>query len=198
MRAGQLSSAPDMPRPLREPVLRLEPSEGERLALLEAISPAFHRLLVVACESGLSRGDLLALDWSSVSLSEGLLRVARLKTGVESVIPLSAACRAALGPQGTGLVFRTARGRGIGVSALNRAWRAAKAAAGIERRLRWHDLRHGFASRCASGGVSLLVLKAALGHSSLRTVERYARPDLSAMEAVRRALDPRDDLEKPQ
>jgi len=77
--------------------------------------------------------------------------------------------------------------------ALDRACRRANL-----RRLRWHDLRHSFASQLAIGGLSLQRIQKWLGHSTIKMTERYAHltPDggrefLSALDAPRGA-DKRD------
>ncbi len=69
--------------------------------------------------------------------------------------------------------------------ALDRACRRANL-----RRLRWHDLRHSFASQLAIGGLSLQRIQKWLGHSTIKMTERYAHltPDggrefLSALDA---------------
>lgn len=110
-------------------------------------------LFVVALETGLSRSDLLALRWKDVQ--GRVIRVPRRKTGVESVIPISPACRAALDeiPRAGLLVFH-----GTSMTSVRRYFTVAKRIAGIDRRLRFHDLRHSFASRLASQGVSLQVI----------------------------------------
>jgi Phage integrase family len=53
------------------------------------------------------------------------------------------------------------------------AWEAICKAAGIKG-LRVHDLRHSFASQLASGGASLPLIGALLGHSNPTTTARYA------------------------
>jgi site-specific recombinase XerC len=40
--------------------------------------------------------------------------------------------------------------------------------------LRWHDLRHTFASRLVMSGVDVYRVKQLLGHGSVVTTERYA------------------------
>ncbi len=64
----------------------------------------------------------------------------------------------------------------------------AKEVAGIKRRLRFHDLRHTFASRLASRGVSIQVIAKALGHTSVAMSQRYAKPSDEAMNAIVAAL----------
>lgn len=49
----------------------------------------------------------------------------------------------------------------------------AAAAAGV-RRLRWHDLRHTFASHLAQAGVPLIQIRDWLGHTSINMTMRYA------------------------
>jgi len=195
--------------------LRLEMTDEERAAFLAGFDDAarfrrvtetagprsdvdfsFHRAMrpvyVVALETGLSRGDLLSLTWADVA--GPVIRRPRGKTHVEAVIPVSAACRAALDelkarPIVGKRVFVSPRsGRPLAIDTLQIHFRLAKRIAGITRRLRFHDLRHTFASRLASAGVSLQVIARALGHSSIAMSQRYARPDDAAMRAVLDAL----------
>ncbi len=168
----------------------------------EAVRAHFSRfrslkpLFVVALETGLRRSDLLHLPWRSVDVDEGWIRIMMRKTRREAVIPISAACREALCKQlrrsvlGE-CVFTTEVGRPLPWSTVCRAFEMAKCLAGIERRFRFHDLRHTFASNLASGGVSLQVIASALGHSSVKMCERYARPSEQALGEIRRVLDAR-------
>ena len=50
---------------------------------------------------------------------------------------------------------------------------AAQKRAGL-RRIKWHDLRHSYASILASGGMPLFLIRGLLGHSSITMTERYA------------------------
>lgn len=55
-------------------------------------------------------------------------------------------------------------------------WGQARAEAGIKD-LRWHDLRHTFATRLVENGVHLSVVQKLCGHSSHNTTTRYAHAD---------------------
>jgi integrase len=172
---------------------------GDRLPSTVAADEYFARyqwlkpLFVVALETGLRKVDLLALRWDSVNLADGWIRVRMEKTGLEAVIPISAACRAALvlcrsrAVVGV-LVFLDEVGRPISETRLKRTFMRAKALAGITRRCRFHDLRHTFASRLVSKGVGLKVVSTALGHATTEQTERYARPSEEAMRQIVLAL----------
>jgi integrase len=155
---------------------------------------ASRAFFVVAIETGLRKGDLLNLRWSNVHLKEGWIRVAMQKTGFEATVPISSACaealrdcrrRAVVGEY----VFLNESNRPLPEIAVKRYFRIAKRLAGITRPFRFHDLRHTFASTLASEGVSQQVIARALGHTSTRMTDRYARPSDEAMRSIASALD---------
>ena len=70
----------------------------------------------------------------------------------------------------------------VGVRTLRRVFEAARDAAGLPG-VRFHDLRHTYASWLVQGGASMASVRDLLGHSSLAVTSRYAhlsRPDLVA------------------
>jgi integrase len=151
-------------------------------------------LFVIALETGLRKGDLLALRWSAVDTANGWIRLVMEKTEFEAVIAISIACAAALAEcrkraRGSERVFVDERGRPICESRVLRAFAIAKRLAGIGRRCRFHDLRHTFASRLVSRGVDLKVVATALGHTTTEQTERYAKPSELALRKIKAALD---------
>jgi site-specific recombinase XerD len=150
-------------------------------------------LFVLALETGLSRGDLFALRWDAVDSAKGLIRVTRAKTGREALVPISAALRPALKElRAQRLARRDDRELVLGLyseMAALRYFATAKKLAGITRRLRFHDLRHSFASRHVSKGTALEVVKEMLGHASIKTTERYSRVTEDAIREAGAALD---------
>ncbi len=149
---------------------------------------------VVALETGVRKGDLLRLRWDAVDLAQGWVRFHQQKTNMEVTIPLSTAAREVLQDlarrrvNGVPFVF-AAKDRRLAEMAVRRYWSIVKEIAGIKRRVRLHDLRHTFASRLASAGVSLQVIASVLGHTSVRMAERYARPNEAALRSICKALD---------
>lgn len=152
-------------------------------------------LITVAADSGLRRGELLGLRWEDVDFEARQLEVKRqftageltdeLKTPAsERVVDIPASTVQVLRerhmrlgrPSSESLVWD--RGDGLPVdpdTLVKLRWRAALKAAGIQRSLRWHDLRHTYASHLlyATGDVKLTQVM--LGHSSFNvTMDRYA------------------------
>ncbi len=151
-------------------------------------------LFVVALETGFRRSDLRNLRWTNVDFQSGWIRAATQKTKEEVTIPISAACRQALVECKnrrivSDRVFLEETGRLLSETRIRRHFGIAKEIAGITRRFRFHDLRHTFASTLASRGVSLQVIAKALGHTSVKMSERYARPNEEAINQIRQALD---------
>jgi integrase len=148
----------------------------------------------VAAYSGLRLGELLALRWRDVDWTGSALTISHsLSSGVEGTtktghvrrVPMADQAAAALDRLSQrddfvspdDYVFCNALGRPLDGSALRRRYKRARDAAGL-RPLRWHDLRHTFGSLLVAGGVDIVSVKDAMGHSQLTTTSRYlhARP----------------------
>jgi len=150
---------------------------------------------IVAIETGLrNRSDLRNLKWTSVDFHGGFIRVFMQKTQLEAEIPMSAACRAALvarrAKSASGAyVFVDGKGKRFSLTRIRRVFVLAKKLAGITRRFRPHDLRHTFGCRLADRNIGLQKIAKALGHTTTRMAERYARPSEDAMREITKALD---------
>jgi integrase len=153
------------------------------------------RLLLL---TGARRGEVLAARWADIDLGEGVWSKPASSTKQKEAheAPLSAPARQLLSEiraeQGgkrhalPEYVFPS-HGESGHIVELKRAWRQLCKAAKIEG-LRLHDLRHSFASQLASGGASLPLIGALLGHSNPKTTHRYAHlfddPQRAAVERV--------------
>jgi integrase len=150
----------------------------ERLEKRGEIRSEFGLIIRLLILTGARRGEIQGLQWREVDLARRsiVLPDARSKTGARR-IPLSdAAIEVLEGIKRKGdFVFpanrvNAASGHTVG---LPRAWRAIREEAGLDD-LRIHDLRHSFASFAAEAGASLQLIGKALGHTQMRTTERYA------------------------
>ena len=72
---------------------------------------------------------------------------------------------------------------------LNRAFHAAKDAAGIDKQVCLHTLRHCFATHLLEQDVDIRIIQVLLGHKKLDTTARYAQVASSTLHAVKSPLE---------
>jgi integrase len=133
------------------------------------------RLLLM---TGARRGEVLSMRWDDVEDGTWSKPPSSTKQKEHHQVPLSAPALQLLAdirkrqrPR-TDFVFPSHGTSGHRVE-LKKDWAALCKAAGIEG-LRIHDLRHSYASQLVSGGASLPLIGALLGHSNPTTTARYA------------------------
>lgn len=155
----------------REAAHKLRYASVEEMdALLSKASPRLYPVLATSLLTGLRRGEVLGLRWENVSLERDLIYVLKTKSGHPRELPIPSKLRDLLidlGPKKEGPVF------GLPVITLRRNFAAALKAAGVFD-LRWHDLRHSFASWFLMRTNDLPALQRLLGHASPSMTLRYA------------------------
>jgi integrase len=172
-------------------------SPQEVMALVRAAADAQDAAIyLTAAFTGLRRGELIALRWRDVDLPAFLVRVRASyaagqlttpKSGRVRAVPLApqvATALARLGdrPRWTAeddLAFCGTDGGYLDGSALRRRYLAARHAAGL-RPLRFHDLRHTFATRVIAKA-DIVRVQEWMGHADIQTTRKYLhyapRPD---------------------
>lgn len=154
-------------------------------------------IFTAAVDLGYRETDLRLLKRTDVDLRKGIVSITTQKTDKTATVALSDRCREAIVTAmfnqvaSTEYVFCTEDGKPYSESTLRRYYDIAKGLAGITRRCRLNDLRHTFASNLADEGLSLLDIRDALGHTTVRMSERYAKPNAHAIERMRQALNAR-------
>lgn len=158
-------------------------SQAELKSLGEAIDTrGFHpptlaiKLLML---TGARRSEVLKMRWDNLDLVNKVWTKppSDTKQGKTHRVPLSQDAVAILleiMAKGKGAAYVFAGPGKVGhLTDLKRTWSALKKQAGISE-CRIHDLRHTYASLIASGGGSLVLIGALLGHSQVQTTQRYA------------------------
>jgi integrase len=96
-------------------------------------------------------------------------------------------------PAPCGLLFTTPAGAALNLANFrNRVWKpTVRAADGVPDQLRFHDLRHAYATQLSAGGVPFSEITALLGQSSSGETERYVHrlPDQALARRARVAID---------
>jgi integrase len=133
--------------------------------------------------SGFREQEALSLRWDAIDFDRGMVTLAESKTD-KSTRPLGAPALELLASrdrkEGDEYVFPGAV-PGAPRREVKRVWYAVRESAGLDS-VRLHDLRHTVASFAASGGASLPMVAALLGHRDTKSTQRYAH----LFEAARR------------
>lgn len=158
----------------RDRVLSIE-EEARLLAELVPVGRINVWLLpatILSLETGMRRGELVALRWSDVNLEAQTAHLPMTKSGTARTVPLSKKAVATLAA-----LPRSIDGRVIPVKGLtlHAALRKACARAEIVD-FHWHDLRHTAITRMAQKLPNVIELAAVSGHRSLAMLKRYYHP----------------------
>ena len=148
-------------------------------------SAAIKLLLLTGCR----RGEVLNLLWPEVDLEHRCLRLPDSKTGAK-IVYLNAPALALLAAlprlDGNPHVIPGMRA-GEPFIGIDKVWVRVRARTGLDN-VRLHDLRHSFASVGASGGLSLPLIGALLGHRHSTTTSRYAHLSADPIRAANEAV----------
>jgi integrase len=136
-------------------------------------------MVLLTLNTGLRQGELFSLDWRQVDLTRKTIEVlaSNAKGNATRVIPLNPEALDVLTTikpeRAVGLVFKSPV-TGARFTNVKKAWAEVTAAAGIPD-LRWHDLRHDFASQLVMRGAPLYTVQKLLGHKNAKMTQRYAK-----------------------
>lgn len=156
-------------------------------------------MLELMYATGLRVSELVGLDLSAVDRHLGYVRVIG-KGSKERIVPVGKkalqhlerylALRQAKYPQADGL-FLSRRGAKMSRIAFWQQLKAYARAAGIQKNLTPHVLRHSFASHLLAGGADLRFVQEMLGHSSIVTTQIYTHVDKERLKELHRKFHPR-------
>ncbi len=193
---GQPRLALRIPRPRKERKLPAVLSPGEVARILGKTRNLKHRaLLMLLYSAGLRVGEVVRLTPADLDMDRGLVRVRGGKGGKDRYTLLAQRAieavrlyrdaypaRPWLFPGGMKETHLTTR-------SVQRIVQEAAEAAGIEKHVTAHTLRHSFATHLLEGGTNLRVIQELLGHQSARTTQVYTHVARSTLETVRSPLD---------
>jgi integrase len=140
--------------------------------------PWLKDIIIFALNTGARQDEILSLKWPEVSLEGGTVTFLKIKNKERRTIPINKTLRELLASKRkvrniSGYVFASQAGIKIDARNLLRAFYKVRKAAGLQE-LRFHDLRHTFATRLVQAGIDLYVVKELLGHKTIVMTMRYA------------------------
>lgn len=143
----------------------------------------------VAMHTGLRLAELCGLKWDRIDFMNNQISVTRTrdkyglkettKTKIKRFVPMTQEVRALLlalnsKNQGNPFVFLEADGTEVKYAHIYRRFHKAQDKAGITNKIRFHDLRHSFASNFMMNGGNVFDLQKLLGHTDIKMTMRYA------------------------
>jgi len=159
----------------------------------EQEGPVWYAMLLMAVRTGLRRGELYGLRWADLALDRKQVQVKNTRTrvcGTRAIVEgppksgkgrvvglppmLVAALRKLPSRFRGGYVFTDEEGLELSPDAERKVHARVMRRTGLERHIRFHDLRHTWASHLAMRGVPLAVLQQLGGWSCYAMVQRYA------------------------
>jgi integrase/recombinase XerD len=182
------------PRPERRLPVVLSPTEVRRL--LDAVKNRKHRaLLMLIYSAGLRVGEAVRLRPGDLDPERRLLFVRGGKGRKDRYTLLSeravAAVREYLEREEVGpWLFPGPRpDRPLSTRSVQKIVAQARIAAGIDKHITVHTLRHSFATHLLEAGIDIRYIQELLGHASARTTQIYTHVSRRALEHVRSPLD---------
>jgi integrase len=187
VRWGYLDRMPEIPDVVvPEPSFDwYRPDEVRRL-LAGARDEWARAVLLFALHTGVRMGEQRALRWADVDFETRIISIRRSapkwlvvekspKSNRHRRVDLTPELAGALEKirHGGELVFCNADGSKLRPGQFHEILWAAQRKSGL-RRIKWHELRHSFASILTTGGTPLRIVQSLLGHSTIRMTERYA------------------------
>lgn len=168
----------------------------EVVRFLEAVPSLKTRTaLATAYAAGLRASEAVGLKVGNIDSERGVIRVENGKGGKDRNVMLSAQLLRILR-----VYWRLARpqmwlfpgrdGTGpIDVQVLHAACRSARTAAGIDKCVTVHTLRHSFATHLLENGTDIRIIQVLLGHNHLSSTARYTRVSNALIRRIESPLD---------
>lgn len=148
----------------------------------------YYNLYVVALNTGMRKGELCALTWDKVDFDTNRIEVSRIlgrygfldstKNSKVRYIPMNDTIRELLlcekQSSTSNFVFTRDSGKHLAYDKLCEIFNKHQKQSSLSKRIRFHDLRHSFASNYMMNGGDIYTLQKILGHSRINQTEAYA------------------------
>ncbi len=162
-------------------------------------SHELYDLFLVAMNTGMRKGELAGLCWDRVDFSTNSIAITRTrdrrelkertKTNIIRILPMNEIVKPTLlklfkQRTDSNFVFLDADRNPINPHHLYRQFCQAQKRAGLNRQIRFHDLRHTFASQYVINSGSIYDLQKFLGHTDISMTTRYAHHSMEYLQAA--------------
>jgi integrase len=129
-------------------------------------------VVLLALNTGMRRGEILHLRWGDIDSDALVVRGDSAKSSQTRTIPLNAEAQEILREWTTDSEWVFPGPNGSALTTIKKSWGSIKEAARLPT-LRFHDLRHTFATRVLQRGGDIKTVSALLGHADIATTAKY-------------------------
>jgi integrase len=160
----------------REKFLTAEETQCLYDAVKKSPNPQLQYIVALLLLLGNRKRELLDAQWTDFDLERRTWRIPLAKSGKSRHVPLSNAALSVLSqlPRFAGCPYVVPNPKTLQpFVSIYTSWNTARNAAGLPD-VRMHDLRHSMASNMVNSGRSLYEVAKVLGHSQLKTTQRYS------------------------
>jgi len=151
-------------------------SQPEKEKLLKSFSnnELVQKIVGFTLRTGMRRGEILNLKWTSVDFEKGIITVEKSKGGDKRYIPIHQDVYLIFDslPRESEYVF-SYRDRRVNINTLRSAFIRGIQHSELEN-FHFHDLRHSFAADYLAMGGTMRGLQEVLGHSNILMTQRYS------------------------
>ena len=169
-----------MPKPGKPRQRRLEAGEEDALLAACKSSRAYylHSFVVLAIETGMRAGEMLALTWTNVNFEKRTAFLPDSKNGSPRTVPLSTRALNAINALPSSINGRLFSSGDHSIHnafqlALTKAQASNPESVTFLRGLRFHDLRHEAVTRLFEKGLNPIEVGMVSGHKTLSMLQRY-------------------------
>ncbi|MFA5181437.1 MAG: site-specific integrase [Syntrophales bacterium] len=169
-------------------------TQKEEEQLLKASPKWLQEMILFAINTGFRQSEILDLKWSQIDLERKTVTISEQKNKGVDTLPLNEAALDVLREKGShahnadDLVFPTGQNTRFLNRNVFRMFVSATEKVKIKK-LRFHDLRHTFATRLVQNGVDIYTVQKLGRWKSIKMVERYSHHNVESLRSGIQVMD---------
>jgi integrase len=169
-----------------ERFLSAEDAKALLIAIKASKNPMLQHIVSMLILTGARKREVLDAKWEDFDMERTSWRIPNTKAGKARIVPLSDTATALLTKLRKKKRSPYAFANPITLKpykSIYYSWHTARKEAGLDD-VRIHDLRHSFASFLVNAGRSLYEVQTLLGHTQIKTTQRYAHLSTTSLRAA--------------
>lgn len=156
------------------------------IAIKNSKNPTLQHIISMLILTGARKREVLDAKWEDFDMERKIWRIPNTKAGKARIVPLSDTASVLLTKlrQKKRCAYAFANPATLKpYSSVYYSWHTARKEAGLSD-VRIHDLRHSFASFLVNAGRSLYEVQTLLGHTQIKTTQRYAHLSTTSLRSA--------------